>query len=281
MEAKHLGTTTTASAQVPLGLELSFALQNADTPVKASYTLIGTIPANLSTDALYKTGVALEYDRNSLSESKTFREVHLGIQQLNIIPVDIRLPPVTVTFGVYDPGALGDDNAYDDMITTWANRRGIPAHILKGLIRQEGPFNPLEYRYEPISNSTGDRYIQTVIDNARLNYEDYRLATSTGLAKGINLSDLNVGTSYTVVDDVQPRHVFKLPRGPRNSSINIRPIDVCPLACVSAREIVEANDQIWNWSDPRFVGPRVDWLDQAHLSQLEFTAQRHSPLVMV
>jgi hypothetical protein len=272
MESKHLGTATTSYAQVPLGLELSLGLQNAGKPVDATYTLIPVTPANLDADALYKTGVALEYDRNVRSAAKVFRGVHLGTQSLIIVPADSKIPPVTVTFGVFEPGLLGDDNAYDDGITMWGNRRGIPPHILKGLIRQEGPFNPNEYRYEPISATSGDRYIQTVLANPRFVFGDYRLETDTGLGKGSLLLDLNSGTAYTTVDDVQPRSTFHLPRGPKNAQIGIRPLDICPTNCVSAAEIMLNNEAKWRWNDPSFVGS-TDWLDAAHLQMLDFTAQ--------
>ena len=271
-------------AQVPLGLELQLGMKNSVGYVKARYSLSPATLTGLASPTLYPTNAVLEYDRYTAVQQKIFLAVHIGTQTLTIQPVDTTVPPLIVTVGVFDPGNLGNTQiAYDKSFADWGNRRGIPPHILKGLVRKEGPFRPLEYRYEPISPTTGDRYVQTALTDTP--FADYRLQTSsavpalepfradvTGLTKGPLLLDLNSGAAYTTVDDLWARKAYQLPRGTNGAPIPIRPLDVCPTLCVSAREIFENNDGSQNWSDPRYVGP-VDWWDDAHLKLLEFTAQ--------
>jgi hypothetical protein len=163
------------------------------------------------------------------------------------------------------------------MIVTWGNRRGIPPHILKGLILQEtGKLNPLEYRYEPLTGGgVGDYFVHQKV--AADPYRHYRLATDSGLDKGDSLFDFNVGAKYLVDDDVSPRKAFVLPRAQDGSEIPIRPMDVCPDLCVSAREIFENNDKTTvgvsqNWSAKKNAGS-TNWWDAQHLTMLEFTAQ--------
>src|SRR5947209_6136819 len=137
-ETKHLASATTAYAQVPLGLELKLALLNNGAPSAAQYVLTPAILDNLVKPTLYPTNAVLEYDRDSVTSSKTFRAVHIGTQTL-YITMGPKTTVVKVTVGVFDPGALGDNGNvdYDPMIVTWGNRRGIPPHIRKGLILQE------------------------------------------------------------------------------------------------------------------------------------------------
>lgn len=265
---------TNAYAQVPLGLELQLGLKNGTNYVPATYTLTPIAPTNTASPTLYPHTTALEFNRTAAEQLKTFLGVHLGTQQLTITPTDPMLPPVIVTLGIIDPGALGDDSAFDTLIISWGNARGIPPHLLKGMIRKEGPFNPFEYRYEPLTTdrTTVENHLE---DNE---YEDYILANSDGDPKGTLLWDAFVGmSSYNplLFDDVSPRQRFSLPRGPNNTPIPIRPSDECP-ACVSAREIFLANDHEagarQNWSDPHIVGGG-NWHDPAHLALLTFTAQ--------
>lgn len=255
-ESKPISASNTTYAQVPLGLELQLGLKDAKGDyVPAKYDLSAATLTGLEKDALYPTNALLEYGRTVSEKQKTFRAVHSGTQTLTITPDDTKLPKATFTLGVFDPGSLGNtDVQYDQMFVDWGNKRGIPPHILKGLIRKEGPFDPFSYRYEPISKTTGDRYIQTVLTAPT--YSSYILATATGLGQGVLLT----------ADDIEPRNVFTIATG------QITPSDLCPAACVSARDIFENNDGKQNWSDPKYVGS-TNWWDPANLKLLEFTAQ--------
>ncbi|HEY2090772.1 MAG TPA: hypothetical protein VGJ81_02700 [Thermoanaerobaculia bacterium] len=277
-ETKHLAAETTVYAQVPLGLELKLALLNNGSPAPAQFVLAPAVLDGLATPTLYPTNAVLEYDRDTTATTKTFRAVHIGTQTLYVNP-GLQTPVVKVTVGVFDPGSLGDNGNvdYDSMIVTWGNRRGIPPHVLKGLILQEtGKLNPLEYRYEPLTGGgVGDYYIHQKV--ASEPYRHYRLATDSGLAKGDSLFDFNAGDKYLVDDDVSPRKVFVLPRAQDGAEISIRPMDACPDLCVSAREIFENNDKTsagtsQNWSAKKNAGS-TNWWDAQHLSMLEFTAQ--------
>ncbi len=101
-------------------------------------------------------------------------------------------------------------------------------------------------------------------------FKEYRLATASGLSKGALLLDLSwPQLTYAAVDDVQPRHIFKIPRGPQQSLINIRPVDECPSLCVSAADIVHYNDGKYNWTDTA----DFDANDPADLATISFAAQ--------
>ncbi len=260
-------------AQVPLGLELQIGIRKSDASYVRSKFEVG--PASLTGPAnptLYPSNAVLEYARDVHEERKTFRAVHIGTQKLTVTPDDPGIRPFTFTLGVFDPGSLGNsDVQYDSQIVTWGNRRGIPPHILKGLIKKEsGTFNPNEYRYEPLNGDTGDLGVS--VNNYNLEdepYEHYRMATAAGLPRGDLLLDLNSGLTYTTPDDVSPRQVLSVPRGPNQSLIPLRPVDVCPNACVSAKEIVFANDNTQNWTDYA----NFDINDPADLATIEFTAQ--------
>jgi len=261
-------------AQVPLGLELRLGIQKKGTYIPAKFDLTPATLTGLATPTLYPTNAVLEYGRTVHEPQKTFRGVHLGTQTLTVTPDDSTIRPFILTLGVFDPGALGNTEVqYDPQFVQWGNKRGIPPHVLKGLIRQEGPFEPFEYRYEPLSGTTGDRLIQKKL--TELPYASYLLATSTNLPKGALLLDFNAGNAaYTVSDDVSPRGRFFLERTSGPDTV-ITPHDVCPNACVSARQIFEANDSTHykqNWSAPAYVG-NTDWWDAKHLAMLEFTAQ--------
>ena len=261
-ETKPVSDKTTTYAQVPLGLELKLGIKDAKGDyISAKYQLSQATPAGLEKDTLYPTNAVLEYGRTVSEKQKTFRGVHIGTQTLTITPDDTKLPKFTFTLGVFDPGALGNtDVQYDKMFVDWGNKRGIPPHILKGLVRQEGPFDPFSYRYEPISSTTGDRYIQNVLTSPP--YASYILATSTFLGQGPLLTN----------DDIEPRNVFTITR--RNGiTSQITATDICPTGCVSARQIFEDNDATQHWSNPAFVGSTTDWWDEPNLRRLEFTAQ--------
>jgi hypothetical protein len=274
--------TTPIYAQVPLGLELQIGIQRNGRYLPALFQLTPATLTGVSDPTLYPTNAVLEYGRTVHEGQKTFLGVHIGTQTLTVTPDDTTISAFTFTVGVFDPGALGNhDVQYDDMFVKWGNRRGIPPHIIKGIVRQEG-FNPLAYRYEPLSPSVGDRFMQAQLTASP--YSSYRLGTSTGLPQGTLLIDSNAGQpSYTVTDDISPRKSFVVNRTPGGSDCGspgavctaITPGDICPGACVSARKIFEANDGTQNWSDTRYApgGPRVDWWDDAHLAMLEFTAQ--------
>jgi hypothetical protein len=260
-ESKPISPDTTTFAQVPLGLELQLGIKDGKGDyVPATYTLAPATLTGLEKTTLYPTNAVLEYNRTLSEKQKTFRGVHIGTQMLTITPDDTKLPKFTFKLGVFDPGALGNkDVQYDPVFVDWGNRRGIPPHILKGLIRQEGPFDPMSYRYEPLSPTTGDRYIKTVLRSQP--YSSYILATSTGLGQGVLLT----------TDDIAPRNTFSITRA-NGVAGPITAADVCPTGCVSARQIFEDNDGTQNWSDPKFVGS-TDWWDPTRLAMLEFTAQ--------
>jgi hypothetical protein len=264
-ESKPIFADTTTYAQVPLGLELQLGIKDAKGDyLPATFQLLPATLTGLEKVTLYPTNAVLEYGRTVSEKQKTFRGVHIGTQTLTVTPTvfpdDTKIPKFTFTLGVFDPGSLGNtDVQYDQMFVDWGNKRGIPPHILKGLVRQEGPFDPFSYRYEPISNTTGDRYIQSML--AAPIYSSYILATSTGLGQGTLLT----------ADDIEPRNVFTITRA--NGTTGPMTVnDVCPTACVSARQIFEENDGVQNWSAKKFVG-KTNWWDPANLKLLEFTAQ--------
>jgi hypothetical protein len=270
VESKKIILGTTTYAQVPLGLELQLGIKNNGAYVPAKYSLSPAGLIGLMLPTLYPTSAVLEYSRDIHEGLKTFRGVHIGTQILTIIPDDPQLSPFTFTLGVFDPGTLGDDNTFDPLIVTWGNRRGIPPHILKGLIRKEGPFNANEYRYEPLNGDTGDIGVTTyanVLEDEP--YEHYRMATSANLSKGDLQLDLNTGSTYAFSDDISPRKIYHLPRGMGAALIPLRPIDVCPAACVSAKELVLKNDSSQNWTDYA----TFDISDPTDLAKIDFTAQ--------
>ncbi len=268
VESKAITPDKPIYAQVPLGLELKIGIKKDGVYIPAAYQLSAAHLTGLAQSTLYPTNAVLEYGRTVHEMQKTFRGVHLGTQTLTVIPDGHTLPRFTFTLGVFDPGNMGNENQYDPLFIDWGNKRGIPPHILKGLVRQEGGFNPLQYRYEPISNTTGDRYIQSQL--AAAPFSNYLLATDTGIAKGPLILDLSAGSAvYSATDDVSPRKIFAIVRTDGTVG-KIMPLDECPTLCVSARQIFESNDDWQHWSS--FTG-NTDWWDTSHLPRLEFTAQ--------
>ena len=153
-------------AQVPLGLELRLGIQKKGAYIPAKFVLAPATLAGVASPTLYPTNAVLEYGRNVHEAQKTFRGVHIGTQVLTVTPDDSGIPPFVVTLGVFDPGALGNaDVQYDPQIVSWGNQRGIPPHLLKGLIKKEtGKFDPFTYRYEPLNKDTGDLGISVTLD---------------------------------------------------------------------------------------------------------------------
>ncbi len=252
----------TIYAQVPLGLELRLGLKRGGTYLPAKYDLSPATLNNVAAKTLYPTNAVLEYDRDTHDGQKTFRGVHLGTQKLTVTPDDTNIKPFTFKLGVIDPGNLGNsDVRYDPQIITWGDRRGIPPHILKGLIKKEtGGFDPNTYRYEPLNPDTGD--LGVTVNSALLDdepYVHYRMATAAGDAKG----------DMQALDDVSPRQNLYVLRGLNKAPILVRPTDVCPAACVSAQELLLANDDWQKWTDYA----DFDINDPVDLARINFTAQ--------
>jgi hypothetical protein len=268
-ESKSISKSTMTYAQLPLGLELKLGIKDSKGAyIAAKFDLSPATISGLANPTLYPTAAVLEYGRNAHSGQKTFRGVHIGTQTLTVTPDDTSIQPFTFTVGVFDPGALGNaDVQYDQQIVNWGNRRGIPPHLLKGLIKKEtGKFDPFTYRYEPLNKETGDLGISVALDELQDDpYEHYRMATPGGLAKGDLLLDLNAGTVYTTVDDVSARKTLK-----RQTGVALTPLDVCPASCVSAKELLLANDARQNWTK---YAPWFDVHDPGDLASMNFTAQ--------
>lgn len=94
--------------------------------------------------------------------------------------------------------------------------------------------------------------------------------TRDALPEGDLLIDLNSGLTYTVDDDISPRKKLRIARGPSNTAIPLRPIDVCPDLCVSAKDLMTSNDTNYqNWTDHADFNPD----DPGDLATIDFTAQ--------
>jgi hypothetical protein len=214
-------TGAAIEAHFPLGslfyLKLLCAKQ---TTITSAFTLQS--PASVTgevDDPIFPGQIVVEFSPSKIEESKFFRAVHLGFQQLTITPTD-GSGAVTVFLHIDKPAALGSAaNDVDQKMIEVGNLRGIPPQFLKGQAEKESNFNRVDYRYEPITedykayhslaatvtNDNPPKKVIEVADAGRLSsqapYADFRFpslkpsAYSDKVYKGKQISEL-LATDY-------------------------------------------------------------------------------------
>jgi hypothetical protein len=248
--------TTPVSATFPLGASFFIQLATSDlTGAVSRFTLSQpAISPPLTESALFGGTVAIEFDAAASADTKYFRAVHLGTELLTITPSDTSLPAVRVMLTVNRPPRLGGtSNEFDSLLIDLAHQRGIPPDLLKGQVAGESGFDPMSYRYEPLSVDLASMSrgvnLRTIVP-----FVDYRLATADGLPEGSSLVD----------GDIAPRSRYEIVvDGTRRF---IAPDD----AFVSALSIYQVNNGRANWS--KFSRGRAARIENDP-SVLNFTAQ--------
>lgn len=239
----------TVTARVPLGSRFQLWLQNplqGSKPLSAHFDLATASLQNAQIDpALYPSAAVLEFDAANSATTKTFQAMHIGTQNVVITPDDPSLPHRTVIVQVIPPAALGTTHAtitfgsasfnLDDQIVRWADRRGIPPQLVKGVMDRESDakFSPLTWRYEPLTTDWDNFAPAPYGQNQRAlsKYAPYRMEYDAAHPRGAWLVD---------AEDVRPRSVFWIDAA-KTAKIG----DQEPL--VSAYTIYAANDSWQNW----------------------------------
>jgi hypothetical protein len=231
METKSAGSAPIA-ASYPLGALFYLQLAKADgTPVPSQYTMgAQSVTPALTEAALFEGKAVLKFGDNSAAPTTYFRAVHLGTAQLTVAPQDGSTQPITVNITVVRPSSLGGTpTTWDSALIDFGHKKGIPPSFMKGQIRQENKFDPMAYRYEPISVdclsvSRGGNF--RTVDP----FHNYRLAT---VADSVN-GPLSQGTKL-VQADIEPRSLYWFDVARTRKIANSDQF-------VSAVQIFEAND---------------------------------------
>jgi hypothetical protein len=239
----------TVTARVPLGARFQLWLQNplqGSQPLSAHFDLGTATLQNAQTDpALYPSAAILEFDAAKSATTKTFQAMHIGSQNVVITPDDPSLPHRTVIVQVVAPASLGKTHQtiafggaslnLDNQIVLWADRRGIPPQLVKGIMDRESDlkFDPLTWRYEPLTTDwdtfAPSPYGQN--QRARSQYAPYRMEYDASHLRGSSLVD---------AEDVHPRHIFWFDTA-KTSKIGDQQ------AFVTAYQIYAANNYWQNW----------------------------------
>jgi hypothetical protein len=243
-EVKTLSAPVTAS--IPLGARFTLSLQRGGPPpepIMANFTLGTASLINAQQDpSLYPSAALLEFKTTSSETTKTFQAVHLGTQTVVMTPDDSALPRQSVTVSVVKPSTLGtthqtitvgsDSFNLDAKIVEWADKRGIPPQLIKGIMDRETGFAPKDWRYEPLTTDW-DNFSPLGRNRRSLaQYAPYRMEYDPQHARGVLLTDS---------EDVHPRSVFY-----SNFATKFHFTDGQQF--VSAYDIVSENDQWQNWT---------------------------------
>jgi hypothetical protein len=253
-ETKPIRGSITAS--IPLGSRFTLALQKSTQPVAATFTLGSAQLENPQVDpSLYPHDALLEFDAATAAATKTFQAMHLGSQTIVIDPTSGTVPRQTVTVNVTRPASVGtthgtvsyngDSLNLDERIIDWADRRGIPPQLIKGIMdRESAPgFNPLEWRYEPLTTDWDNFAPPPRGQNwrAKTLYAPYRLEYDATHRRGWLLVDS---------EDVHPRAEFYADRTGATVHMACRP----PFNCiddaaqfVGTYTLYAQNDWWQNW----------------------------------
>jgi len=255
--AETHGTGTPMTATIPLGARFTLSLQHvgpSPTSIMSNFALGPAALTNAQVDpVLYPSSALLQFNAAASDDTKTFQAMHLGTQNVVITPDDGAIPRATVTVKVVKPAALGtthqtvsDGTAsfnLDTKIVEWADKRGIPPQLIKGIIDRESAslFTPREWRYEPLTTDW-DNFAppcpalglgSSVCHNerARERYVPYRMEYDASHPRGVLLIDSQ---------DVHPRSFFF-----SDFMNKVRFADSQQL--VSVYEIVSENESWQNW----------------------------------
>jgi hypothetical protein len=255
------------SAAVPLGTVFCLQLVTIDPngnriPVQSTFALD---PANPTPkppkNALWPNNVVIGFDETTQARTKFFQAIHLGNVAAKITPADQSIKPFEIRINVEAPASLGSsETQYDPLFVRFANKRGIPPQILKGLAYRESALKPKKYRYEPIrdfvhfsSGESGCKHGCLLI--LKEPYRSYALDNGSYLKKPHDISPRN---KYCIMDTGGARY---LP-GATGPIEKIEDSDTG----VTALNIVAQNDRFLFGSVPC---PNQNWGANARLSVVE------------
>jgi hypothetical protein len=265
-ETKEL--TDPVTATIPLGARFELSLQRTSAGqsqvITSNFDLAGTtLQVALVDPTLYPQDALVEFDRGSSADSKKFQAIHLGSERVVITPDDNSLPVQVLTVNVVRPASLGtrygvisDAGASYDLdaqIVTWADHRGIPPQVIKGIMQSETlpAFDPGTWRYE------GNNELAVPLYGAL--YAPYRMEYDSTHRRGSLLVDS---------EDVHPRSRFFLSQCVHGAAkIDDRHQDV------SAYTIYAANDCWQNWFDNLAPGPKKTRIQIDPAQELDWSAQ--------
>ena len=268
------------NAHFPLGAQFTLSLQDTQgNPIPANYSLgAASLADGVDDVALFPGLAALQYIVQPDPSSGQFQAVHLGTVPLTIVPNDGATPPVNLTISVEKPAALGSDhNDFDPGLIALAHSTGVLPQFIKGQIAQEGQFNPLSFRYEPLNLSTGDLNVSRGKNlRAAPPYSNFRLPTigdfvNPGNCKSypdvnLGIPDPNcpgfaLGTSFSqhemdvITGPNQDFHLRTWTRDPATGNL-VLDRNCNPIArllgpndrYVSASDVLQASDKIFHWT---------------------------------
>lgn len=259
-------------AHVPLGatLELTVA-QSTRTgiPEEITWSLSDTDQKPpITGEMLFDNDVLKDYDSsNPKATARFFQAVHLGTTRITMVPTDTALPTRKLKVEVYAPTYIGLDHHtltdgtttwnLDAKIVEWANPRGLPPQAVKATIRRETNFDPMDYRYEPLSTDWEDFSPNGLREREQARYAPYRMEYDMQHLRGASLVNN---------EDVHPRSVFYKDYQARIKFTNDAETDV------TAYQIYSQNDDLQNWYEhaKSTVQTRIDADEKAALA---WTAQ--------
>lgn len=271
-ETARLQANVPTRLRIPLGLPVRLALTRAVSGRQTAAVTAFKVSNHKVTKPLFNESVSpdlavLDYPAEKGTERVLFG-IHLGTATLTANPPGPG-PDHTFLVEVMRPVTLGAAPwQYDKYIVEMAHKGGMPPSVLKRQIQRETNFNPMSYRYEPLSPGADFAAITAVGDSSGKNvravhpFERYRLAT---LADATNEA-LPSGRDLTAAD-LAIAAAARLKIRKANGAIDLM---TAQDRFVSARNIYENNDARQNWSKSN---PRWAAKVKVNPELLDFTAQ--------
>ena len=241
------------TANFPLGSNFTVALLDPNgNLIDADYALSNpTITGNVPSTTLFPISGVFQYS-DPIAGRGSFHAAHNGTVTLTVTPKDSSTGaiPATITIVVSNPASLGTDHPeVDGLIYPVANATGIPPDFIKAQMAQESgsQFDPLAYRYEPLSRWVGDYGAVSRGQDLRAStFASYRFAT-------IKDSEDGALSQGALVDDDDLATRAKFP---------------CCGASPTALQIIENYDDVNNWTNQPGA-----WARYVRLQSDDFTAQ--------
>jgi hypothetical protein len=236
--------TTHPTAKIPLGTRFSLSLLKDSHAVLANFDLgTAALSAPQVDPALYPSAALLEFGARSPELTKMFQAVHLGTQTIVVTPLSSSVRTQYLTIEVVRPASLGTTHHtittanrtidLDAKIVEWADKRGIPPQLIKGIMDREtgSAFTPMEWRYEPLTTDWDGFSPLGQGRRSLARYEPYRMEYDANHLRGPLLID---------GEDVHPRAIYYSDFAQR---VHFADAD----QFVTAYQIVSENESWQNW----------------------------------
>lgn len=237
---------------VSFGAHLNFELLDRNNNIiPATFSLVeGTFilppKPDLEQNSLYQDKIALFF-KSVQQNSQSFITVHMGIQELKIVPKDRN--PLILKLNSIEASAIGiDNNKYDHFINLKAHQIGVPPQYIKGHISKEaaktddGNFIENSYRYEPVFDL---KNIQTKevenISGDKSKYLDYSFYQNPDKPTPVQIEPRNIYKIFfnsTLLEHIPNDYETTV-------GLNRTPAEV--RVPIEAFDILVANDLKHNW----------------------------------